>query len=113
MVGGHFSYFQLVFLQFEIDAGINVPAHPYAQLKGHFKKRVIPPRMAVRNTRGPFLFKCCRVVYNEETNRLELPAGVIVGKDVYRDFGDEEYENTAVGLDEGSDLAGMTVTKFS
>ena len=58
---------------------------------------------------------CCNVVYNEETNRLELPPGVTVGKDVCRDtsldIGDEEYENTAVGLDEGSDLAGMTYTR--
>ena len=55
------------------------------------------------------------MVYNEETNRLELPPGVIVGKEVFRDFGDgeneeNEYDNTAVDLDEDSDLAGMTHT---
>ena len=95
-----------------MDAGANIPTQVYAQLKGHFKKRVIPPKMAKRNTRGPFLFKVCRVVYNEQTNRLELPKGEIVGKSVHRavdeeDEEDEEYQNTVAGLESGErDLAG-------
>ena len=51
--------------------------------------------------------------YNKETNRLELPHGLVVGKDINRDIGDqeegkEEYANTAMDTkDGGSVLAGM------
>ena len=53
-----------------------------------------PSNIATRNnSRGPFLFKCCRVVYNKETNRLELPEEEVVGKDFLRcKKGDEEDE---------------------
>ena len=39
----------------------------------------IPPA-AMRNSQAPFLFKCCRVDYNKETNRLEIRKGDYVGK---------------------------------
>ena len=89
--------------------------NPYALLKGKSKKRLIPPRIATRNTRGPFLFKCCRVAYNEDTNRFELVKLEGEGKSGgYRDEEhggneeEEEYENTVLGLEEGeSELAGM------
>ena len=62
----------------------------------------IPPNIATRkNSRGPFLFQCCRVVFNKETNRLELQKGEVVGKPVNRckeDQEEAEYENTAVSL---------------
>lgn len=100
-------------MKVEFGAGVNVPTHVFAQLKGNFKKKVVLPKMAKRNTRGPFLFKCCRVVYNEETNRLELAKGEFVGKAVHRDVDDEdeeqdEYDNTAISLEESeqSNLAG-------
>ena len=81
-------------------------------MKGHFKKVVIPQKLAERNNRGPVLFKCCRVVFNKQTNKLELPEGEDVGIAVHRDLEDyeaEEHKNTTVGLkeDEESDLAGM------
>ena len=89
--------------------------NPYALLKGKSKKRLIPPKIATRNTRGPFLFKCCRVAYNEETNRLEL---VKMEGGGHRDEGhgaseeEGEYENTVLGLDESeSELAGTIMYK--
>ena len=70
-----------------------------------------PSNIATRNnSRGPFLFKCCRVVYNKETNRLELPEEEVVGKTVRckEEERDAEHENTAVSLveDEESNLTG-------
>ena len=85
-----------------------------AQLRAKFRRTEIPPSIAIRkNTRGPILFQCCRVVFNKEKNTLELPNGEVVGKTVNRCKEDEEeeeaeYENTAVSLeeDEESNLTG-------
>ena len=73
--------------------------------------------MATRYTRGPFLFTCCRVVHNKETNQLELAE--VVGKKVrseetVEEETKEEYKNTAVDLEEEeqSDLAG-TICDFT
>ena len=83
----------------------------FAQLKGTARMTDIPPSIAERkNTRGPLLFQCCRVVFNKETNRLELLKGEVVGKTVRRkeEEKEPEYENTAVSLveDEESNLTG-------
>ena len=83
----------------------------FVQLKGSIRMRDIPPNIAPRkNNRGPFLFQCCRVVFNKERNRLELPKGEVVGKTVRckEDQEEAEYENTAVSLveDEESNLTG-------
>ena len=79
-------------------------------------------RIAGRNTRGPLLFKCVRVEYDEETNRLYLlPDGVVVGKHITcGDIGDkkkgkerEEYANTAMDAeDENSVVAGMIFNNY-
>ena len=106
----------LVFLILKVvgRAGVTIPIDAFlAKLKGHFKKVVIPPKLVERNNRGPVLFKCCRVVFNKQTNKLELPEGEAVGIAVHRDLEDyeaEEHENTTVGLkeDEESNLAGMS-----
>lgn len=98
-------------LEVEGRAGVTIPIDAFlAKLKGHLKKVVIPPKLAERNNRGPVLFKCCRVVFNKQTNKLELPEGEDVGIAVHRDLEDyeaEEHKNTTVGLkeDEESDLA--------
>ena len=84
-------------------------------MKGHLEKVVIPPKLAERNNRGPVLFKCCRVVFNEKTNKLELPEVEDVGIRIasHRDLEDyeaEEHKNTTVDMreDEESDLVGMS-----
>ena len=94
-----------------MDGGFNFWTFFAAQLKGTTRMTDIPPSIATRkNTRGPFLFQCCRVVFNKETNRLELPKGEVVGKTVTckEDQEEAEYENTAVSLveDEESNLTG-------
>ena len=60
----------------EEEAEVNPPG-----VKGTYKTIEIPPDIATRlnTTRGPILFNCCRIVYNKETNRLELPKGEVVG----------------------------------
>ena len=98
-------------LKVETDAGINIPGYVLSQIKGKYKNVNIPPNIATRaNTRGPFLFQCCRVVLNKETNRLELPKGEVVGKTVRskEEEKEDEYENTAVSLveDKESNLMG-------
>ena len=101
-------------LKVEGRAGVTIPIDAFlAKLKGHLKEVVIPPKLAERNNRGPVLFKCCRVVFNKQTNKLELPEGEDVGTAVTRLFEDyeaEEHKNTIVGLkeDEESDLVGMS-----
>ena len=94
----------------EVDGGFNLSTI-FAQLKGTIRMTDIPPNKIQRkNTRGPFLFQCCRVVFNKETNRLELPKREIVGKTVRckEEEKEAEYENTAVSLveDEESNLTG-------
>lgn len=82
---------------------------PYSQLKGLSARKLVSSRIATRNTRGPFLFKCCRVVYNEETNRLEVGSVESErkrGDDEDDEEEDDEYENTVLNLeDEESQLA--------
>ena len=96
----------------EVDAGFSYFSSFFAKLKGIYKVTDIPPNIATRkNSRGPFLFQCCRVVFNKEKNRLELQKGEVVGKPVNRckeDQEEAEYENTAVSLveDEESNLTG-------
>ena len=75
----------------EVDAGFNNFSTFFAKLKGTHRMTDSPSNIATRNnSRGPFLFKCCRVVYNKETNRLELPEEEVVGKDFLRCKEDEE-----------------------
>ena len=109
------SYLYFKISKMEVDGEVNVPVHPLAQLKAKIGKCKIPPKIARRNTRGPFLFKCCRVIYNKEENRLELPRGELVGKTIFRgdeeDEDDEEYKNSAVSLEEGEEtnLTGKSI----
>ncbi len=46
-----------------------------AQLKWQNKTKIIPPKAATRNTRGPVFFKFVRVEYDKEKRRLELSKG--------------------------------------
>ena len=109
------SYLYVKISKMEVDGEVNVPVHPLAQLKAKIGKCKIPPKIARRNTRGPFLFKCCRVIYNKEENRLELPRGELVGKTIFRgdedDEDDEEYKNSAVSLEDGEEtnLTGKSI----
>ena len=54
--------------------------HRNSPLKIHFRGTYFPPGAAARNSQAPFLFKCCHVDYNKETNRLEIRKGEYVGK---------------------------------
>ena len=49
-------------------------------LKIHVRDTYFPPDAAARNSQAPFLFKCCKVDYDKETNRLEVRKGEYVGK---------------------------------
>ena len=100
----------VLFSKVEVDAGFKFLTF-LAQLRATFRRTEIPPSIAIRkNTRGPILFQCCRVVFNKEKNTLELPKGEVVGKTVRckEEEKDAEYENTAVSLveDEKSNLTG-------
>ena len=82
-------------------------------VKVHAKHKCIPPGAPARTTQAPFLFKCCRVEYNKETNRLEICKGEYVGKVVtVRSAGaewseeDTEYEDTLVEATDQTDLPG-------
>ena len=86
-------------------------------LKAHFKGTYIPPEVASRTVRAPFLFKCCRVGYNKEVNRLEIRKGEYVGKTVTADLDhstkmqDSEYGDSLpveIYTDEDGDLSGQS-----
>ena len=87
-----------------VDGGVIFPNSFLARLTGRLKTKYIFPKLAIRKTHGPVLFKCCKVVFNEMTNKLQLAVGELVGAlargDDDDDDDDEEYENTAVHLDE-------------
>jgi len=84
-------------------------------LKAHFKGTYIPPQVAARTVRAPFLFKCCRVGYNKEANRLEISKGEYVGKTVTAgldhatNMQDAEYGDSLpveINTDEFGELSG-------
>ena len=83
----------------------------------HGKHTCIPPDAVARNTRAPFLFKCCHVEYNEAANRLEISKGEYVGKVVttQRDMDtpsseeDTEYDDILVEATDQTDLPGKCI----
>ena len=99
---------------------LQVEMPPFVQilmphLKAHFKGTYIPPEVASRTVRAPLLFKCCRVGYNKEANRLEIRKGEFVGKTVTEQLGyATKMQNTDYGeslpveirTDEDHDLSG-------
>ena len=108
-----FNHFLIIIhLQVEVDGGVILPNSFLARLTGRLKTKYTFPKLAIRKTHGPVLFKCCKVVLNEMANKLQLAVGELVGAcTVHRgayDHDPEEYENTAVHLDEDeqSDLEG-------
>ena len=100
---------------------LQVEMPPFVQiliphLKAHFKGTYIPPEVASRTVPGPFLFKCCRVGYNKEANRLEIRKGEFVGKTVTAqlDYATKmqnaeygEYLPVDIRTDEDLDLSGQ------
>ena len=102
----------VLYSKVDVDAGFKFSTF-LAQLKETIRSIDIPPNIATRkNTRGPFLFQCCRVVFNKETNCLEFPKREFVyvrGRARISKWEEqEEAENTAVSLeeDEESNLTG-------
>ena len=79
-----------------------------ARLTGRLKTKYSFPKLAIRKTHAPVLFKCCKVVLNEMSNKLQLADGELVGACTHRCDDEDEYENTAVHLEEDkqSDLKG-------
>ena len=76
----------------------------------NYNETVIPPGVATRNVRGPILFKCCRVNYNEETKRLEIPPGEYIGKITNRSEGDDEENAIGDEVDtDETDLPGRSL----
>ena len=86
-------------------------------LKARCKGTYIPPEVASRTVRAPFLFKCCRVGYNKEVNRLEIRKGEYVGKTVTAELNDATKIQDAefgdslpveIYMDEDGDLSGQS-----
>ncbi|XP_068758940.1 uncharacterized protein [Montipora capricornis] len=51
-----------------------------AWITGHVTSTKVLPPMVNRNSRAPFLFKFCRVVYDKDKKRLDIKDGEFVGK---------------------------------
>lgn len=77
--------------------------------KVQYKQTYIPPELASRRSRAPFLFKCCRVGYNRESRLLEICKGEYIGKKVTTELGrrtnlhDSEYVDIMVEYDTDED----------
>ena len=79
-----------------------------------YKGTYIPPAVASRTSQAPFLFKCCRVGYDKETNRLEIRKGEYVGKKISTELGSltNEHDSEDIQItvdvvpDEYDDLSG-------
>ncbi|KAL9982634.1 hypothetical protein ACROYT_G004703 [Oculina patagonica] len=97
--------------EIEVDAGIKAALpeiaellSEFAQLKGQYRKKIIPPKAATRNTRGPVFFKFVRVDYDKENGRLKLSDGEFAGRLVNaEERGGEkdkaEYAETVFGME--------------
>ena len=81
-------------------------------LRIHYGDTYFPPDAAARNSEAPILFKCCRVDYNKEANRLEICKREYVGKVVTRDVDpqcseeDAEYDEIPVETTDQTDFSG-------
>ena len=76
-------------------------------LKIHYGDTCFPPDAAVRNSQAPILFKCCRVDYNKEANRLEIFKGDYVAKVVILqrlDIDPTEYDDIVVETTDKTDF---------
>ena len=100
-----------------VDAGLEANPFPQsevlakvlaARLKGFYKKKTIPPKVARRVKRGPVFFKCVRVDYDKATGKLNLGEEEVVGLSTHRgEEEDKDYKETMVGSEiEQSDCAG-------
>ena len=49
-------------------------------IRGQVTNTEVLPPMVNRNSRAPFLFQFCRVVYDRENNKLCIPDDEFVGK---------------------------------
>ena len=78
--------------------------HRNSPLRIHARETYFPPDAAARNSQAPFLFKCCRVDYNKETNRLEISKGEYVGKVVTKRHRNIASEATCSDEDEEADV---------
>ncbi len=103
-----------------MDAGVNVVKFltKHAQLKAQYKKTIISPKAATRNTRGPVFFKFVRVEYDKENGRLKLSDGEFAGRLVNaEERGGEkdkaEYAETVVEMEkEDIDFPGKILTRY-
>ena len=75
-----------IFLQTTVSGNVHAPSKMAAFLdknlwiKGQVTNTKVFPSMVNRNSRAPFLFKFCRVVYDRENKKLCISDGEFVGK---------------------------------
>ena len=74
-----------IFLQTTMSGNIPTPSEMASPLdrrwiRGQVTKTKVFPPMVNRNSRAPFLFKFCRVVYDRENKKLCISDGEFVGK---------------------------------
>ena len=93
----------------------------HAQVKGQYKKKTIPSKVASRITRGPIFFKLVRVEYDKENGRLKLSEGEFTGKSIPDPtdramMGPElddlllEYTETILGMEKEEDYLSGEIT---
>ena len=73
-------------------------------VKAHVTNTTVPHAMVNRNSRAPFLFKFCRVVYDKDSRRLKIPDGVFVGKRLRSVEKESNYEEAVLHLETAANL---------
>ncbi|XP_066026156.1 uncharacterized protein [Pocillopora verrucosa] len=70
-------------------------------IRGSVTNQSYLPPMVRRNSRAPFLFKCCRVTYSKEGRRLQIQDGEFVGKS-FRNRGESALVHSVISDEEAA-----------
>ncbi|XP_029192894.2 uncharacterized protein LOC114959134 [Acropora millepora] len=80
-------------------------------IKGQVTNTKVLPPMVNRNSRAPFLFQFCRVVYDKDSNKLGLSKGEFVGKAMRSEAPKQpDYEEAMMHLEMEENLSHDPIT---
>ena len=75
-------------------------------IKGQVTNTKVLPPMVNRNSRAPFLFQFCPVVYDKDSNTLGISKGEFVGKTMRSEAQKQpDYEEAMMHLEMVTDLS--------
>ena len=101
-----------IFLQTTVSGNVHAPSKMAAFLdknlwiKGQVTNTKVFPSMVNRNSRAPFLFQFCPVVYDKDSNTLGISKGEFVGKTMRSEAQKQpDYEEAMMHLEMEENLS--------